>query len=113
MISGSRLVAMAWSDNLFAFARTVDEAIELQNDLQEALARLQHLTIRPNSREVVKAASAKYPEETLQDNKRQVWQFKPETEFGVQFCLAPAVHLLMSIGFYKASSRLFGGMQRC
>ena len=76
-LASGRLAIMSWSDNLFTFATTVARAVRMQHDLESALETLHHLSIKPSSREVVKAATVPYDASEIRDRFGRTWNLLP------------------------------------
>ena len=62
---GYRLAVMAWSDNLYAFGRSLEDAVSILSDWADALYACAGYEIKPDSLEATTSSTKRSPERTF------------------------------------------------
>ena len=77
MLSSHQLLFSAWSDNLFSFAPTVDNAAEIMAAVERALWSEHRLFVKPDSREMITASHVTFDSSDFRDSRGCCWKVKP------------------------------------
>ena len=104
---GYRLAVMAWSDNLYAFGQTVEDAISILSDWADAMYACAGYEIKPDSLEVTVSSTNRFREKYMISRGR-AWKLRNHLTC-LGYCISSVGDTVHCRNSFSAASWLFLG----